>query len=68
SKGFSGLTNKSWTATAPEPITLSGAGNFSRQWQITEPVADNLKFIEVRVTWSAIGVNKQVNIASYVAK
>ncbi|MBU1208121.1 MAG: prepilin-type N-terminal cleavage/methylation domain-containing protein [Proteobacteria bacterium] len=66
SKGFSDsdLTNTDWTT--PEPIP--GADNFSRQWKITEPAAGNLKLIEVRVIWSAIGVSKQVDISSYVAK
>ncbi|HED00199.1 MAG TPA: prepilin-type N-terminal cleavage/methylation domain-containing protein [Proteobacteria bacterium] len=63
SNDFSDLTiTNEWTT--PEPI-----GSFSRQWQITEPAAGNLKLIEVRVTWTDIfSVSKQVNISSYVAK
>jgi len=69
SKGFShsDLTaTGGWTTL--EAINLSGSGAFSRQRRITDQVAGNLKLVEVRVTWSTVLGNKQVDIASYVAK
>lgn len=59
STGFLSLANTSWTAA--ETI-----GIFSRQWQIT--TTGNLKQIDVRVTWADMGVSRQVNISSYLAR
>jgi type II secretory pathway pseudopilin PulG len=70
SKGFLGLTNTGWTS--PETITLTGAGRFERQWQITTPppgMTDiNIRLIEVKVSWADRGVTREVNLATYIAR
>lgn len=66
--GFTGLAqynNRDWITDPPLP---AGAGTFSRQWQITTP-QDNLRLIEVRVTWRDIGGReRQVDLATYIAR
>lgn len=67
SSGYAGLTNTSWTTA--QSITLTGLGTFSRIYQVSDSVANYLKYIQVRVTWTdKLGVSKQVNLATYVAK
>ena len=65
--GYSGLSNTTWTAA--ETITLTGTGEYSRQYQISDSVAGFLKLIEVRVSWTGPGGgNKQVDLSTFLAK
>jgi type II secretory pathway pseudopilin PulG len=73
SRGFLGLTNTNdWTSDPNNPITLTGAGRFERQWRITTPPPDmtdiNIRLIEVKVSWTDRGRNREVNLATYIAR
>jgi Tfp pilus assembly protein PilV len=66
---YSGLTNTNPQWTTAESVTLTGFGTFSRQYSISDSVANYLKYIQVRVSWTdSRGVSKQVNLATYLAK
>jgi len=69
SRGYDNLTVTAGWIT-PENITgVSTAAAFTRTWQITEPVAGNLKFVQVRVNFTArYGLARQVDLSTYVAK
>lgn len=65
--GYAGAANTAWTTV--ESITLTGFGTFSRNYQISDSVSGYLKYIQVRVTWvDNLGVTKQVNLSTYLAK
>jgi type IV pilus assembly protein PilV len=68
--GFLGLTNTNgWASDPDNPITLPGAGQFSRQWRITTPQnMTDIRLIEVKVSWADRGATREVNLATYVAR
>jgi type IV pilus assembly protein PilV len=65
--GYANLSNTSWTTA--QNITLTGLGTFSVQYQVTDSVANYLKYIQVQVTWTdKLGISKQINLSTYLAK
>jgi type IV pilus assembly protein PilV len=70
SRGFSGLTNTNgWDSDPDNPITLTGAGRFERQWRITTPQnMTDIRLVEVKVNWRDRGATREVNLATYIAR